>query len=260
MARYNIEIIRSDLKILYDATQGDSSKDYYFNAINHCDEFNRILAVLKHHCPDKVSDIDEIQISPISLAAFLQGSLLNRDISIFHKIVQEVAKVYNRIIGSDAKALSTAEPLSILERICNRFHYVASQLTKRYSSRPTINIEDEYDVQDLMHALLKLYFDDIRHEEWTPSYAGSSNRMDFLLKSEKIVVEAKKTRKNLRDKEIGDELIVDHAHYKQHADCETLVCFVYDPDRILSNPKALGTDLSALSSDRLTVKVFIAPN
>lgn len=44
-------------------------------------------------------------------------------------------------------------------------------------------LEDEYDVQDLPHALLLLYFDDVRAEEWTPSYAGKSARMDFLLKT-----------------------------------------------------------------------------
>jgi REase_DpnII-MboI len=52
-------------------------------------------------------------------------------------------------------------------------------------------MKDEYDVQDSLHALLKLHFDDVRREEWTPSYAGSQSRMDFLLKREKIVVETK---------------------------------------------------------------------
>ena len=56
-------------------------------------------------------------------------------------------------------------------------------------------IKDEYDVQDLLNALLRLNFDDVRPEEYTPSYAGSSTRVDFLLKKEKIVIEVKKTRK-----------------------------------------------------------------
>jgi REase_DpnII-MboI len=64
----------------------------------------------------------------------------------------------------------------------------------------------EYDVQDLLHALLHLYCDDIRTEEWTPSYAGASSRMDFLLKKEKIVVEVKKTRQGLDAREVGEQL------------------------------------------------------
>ena len=55
----------------------------------------------------------------------------------------------------------------------------------------------------------QLHFDDIRPEEWTPSYAGSSARMDFLLKKEQIVLEIKKTRKGLVAKEAGEQLIVE---------------------------------------------------
>ena len=65
---------------------------------------------------------------------------------------------------------------------CDRFHQVASQLTQRRQGRPTLEIHDEYDVQNLLHAILRLHFDDIRPEEWTPSYAGGAARMDFLLK------------------------------------------------------------------------------
>ncbi|MBZ4359524.1 hypothetical protein LAM19_25050, partial [Mycobacterium tuberculosis] len=78
-------------------------------------------------------------------------------------------------------------------------------------NRQTIEINDEYDVQDLFHALLKIHFEDVRPEEYTPSYAGSSTRVDFLLKNEKIIIELKKTRKNLKQKEVGEQLIVDIA-------------------------------------------------
>ena len=73
----------------------------------------------------------------------------------------------------------------ILDLIFTRFHKIARQLQSRYNHRDTLTIDDEYDVQDLLHALLQLYFDDIRAEEWTPSYAGKCARVDFLLKNEK---------------------------------------------------------------------------
>lgn len=89
------------------------------------------------------------------------------------------------------------QPVKAVLMICDRFHMVAKQLAHRRESRSTLRIEDEYDVQDLLHGLLRLYFDDIRPEEWTPSYGGGSARMDFLLKEHEIVVEAKMTRKGL---------------------------------------------------------------
>lgn len=146
----------------------------------------------------------------------------------------------------------------IVETICNRFHAVTQQLRRRHENRPTLDVADEYDVQDLFHALLRLHFDDIRPEEWTPSYAGRSSRMDFLLKSERIVVEIKKTRKGLDARKVGDELTIDIAHYQADQDCKMLVCFVYDPENRIANPAGLESDLSQ-QSDRFAVRVMICP-
>ncbi len=104
------------------------------------------------------------------------------------------------------------------------------------------HINDEYDVQDILHALLKLYFDDIRPEECTPSYAGKASRMDFLLKAESIVIEVKKTHQGLSDKEIGDQLIIDVGRYKEHPDCKKLICFIYDPEGRIGNPEGIKND------------------
>jgi REase_DpnII-MboI len=144
-----------------------------------------------------------------------------------------------------------------IEKSLMRFHVVAQQLRKRHDHRPSLWINDEYDVQDLLHALLRIDFDDIRPEEWTPSYAGGSARMDFLLKKEQVVIEAKKTRENLRDREVGEELIIDIAKYKGHPNSRTLICFVYDPDQHISNPVGLKRDLEALTTDELAVAVYV---
>lgn len=142
--------------------------------------------------------------------------------------------------------------------ILNRFHQVVIQLRDRYDNRETLDVADEYDVQDLLHTLLTLYCDDIRPEEWTPSYAGTSSRQDFLLKNEKIVIETKKTRKGLNNKELANELIIDIARYKAHPDCKKLVCFVYDPDSRIKNPRGFENDLSK-DADDLSVMVYIRP-
>jgi hypothetical protein len=144
-----------------------------------------------------------------------------------------------------------------LERILSRFHQVAKQLQKRRTGRDTLWIMDEYDVQDLLHSLLKIDFNDIRAEEWTPSCAGKSARMDFLIKREKIVVEAKQTREGLAEKELGDELLVDVARYRSHPDCQTLVCFIYDPGGRIGNPEGLKYDLEKASEEKPAVVVYI---
>ena len=149
-------------------------------------------------------------------------------------------------------------PFLFLERIFNRFHKVVRQLRDRYNDRKTLDVKDEYDVQDLLHALLKLFFDDVRTEEWTPSYAGGAARMDFLLKDEKIVIEVKKAREGLGDKQIGDQLLQDIERYRNHPDCRHLVCFVYDPEGKIGNPRGLEADLSKEEED-FKVSVYVRP-
>lgn len=147
----------------------------------------------------------------------------------------------------------------ILGDIFENFHSFCRQLRNRHDSRPEFEVNDEYDVQDLLHAILKLHFKDVREEEYTPSYAGSSSRVDFLLKNEQVVIEVKKTRQGLADKHIGEQLILDVAHYRNHPDCKGLICFVYDPDNRVKNPRGLESDLRRLSDDQMPVELFVRP-
>lgn len=148
--------------------------------------------------------------------------------------------------------------MGLLTKVFERFHIVARQLRRRHENRPTLQIADEYDVQDLLHAMLRLHFDDVRPEEWTPKYAGAANRMDYLLKDEEIAIEVKMTRDGLRDKELGDQLIIDIAKYQGHPNCKCLYCFVYDPDGIIRNPRGMEKDLEILGKG-FPIRVFIRP-
>ena len=172
---------------------------------------------------------------------------------ILQSMIEEISEY-----GMVASATTKRDSSNVLQGLCERFHLIARQLRERHDNRATLEVEDEYDTQDLLHALLHWDFDDIRPEEWTPSYAGGSARMDFLLKQEKTVIEVKKTRKGLGAKEVGEQLIIDIQKYQKHPDCKALVCFVYDPEGRIANPRGLENDLNS-DKDGFKVRVIIAP-
>jgi hypothetical protein len=172
--------------------------------------------------------------------------------SVLESLIQEVEE-YGCGDGGP-----TTDAVGLVRRICERFHVLVRQIRDRHSDRTTLSVEDEYDVQDLLHAVLVLHFEDVRKEEWTPSYAGSSSRMDFLLKQEQIVIETKKTRNGLAAKEVGEQLIIDIQKYQAHPDCRILICLVYDPEGRVANPQGIEKDLSK-SGDDLQVIVLIVP-
>jgi len=78
------------------------------------------------------------------------------------------------------------------------------------------------------------------------------------LKNVKIAIEVKMTRKNLGQKELVNQLAIDILRYQAHQDCQTLICFIYDPDGFCSNPKVLESDLSK-SHGALDVLVIVRP-
>lgn len=124
----------------------------------------------------------------------------------------------------------------------------------------TLSFESEYDVQDLLHAMMRPWIADIRAEEFVPSYAGSNTRMDFLLPAHKIVVETKFIRDMRHARNVGDELIIDISHYSKHPECEKLWCVVYDPKRLVKNVAGLVSDLSGAHGNGpkpISVKVVV---
>lgn len=145
------------------------------------------------------------------------------------------------------KPTSIEELLEVLVRGLPRAMY---PLTHRRKDARNLSFSSEYDIQDLLHALLRPWVSDIRPEEFTPSYAGTSTRMDFLLPEYSLVIETKLVRDKSHGRKVGDELIIDVDHYRAHPDCSVLWCVVYDPDRFIENVGGLRNDIEGESENR----------
>ncbi|MGH7167235.1 MAG: hypothetical protein ACREII_01760 [Nitrospiraceae bacterium] len=159
--------------------------------------------------------------------------------------------------GADATAGPT-DALGRIRKICTRFHEVARQLRQRREDRPTLEVEDEHDVRDVLNSLLSLEFEGVSTEEWTPRYARSTKRTDIVLQRERIVIVVIKTRPGLGAKEVADQLANDSQHYASHAACRMLFCFVYDPEGRIGNPQRLEAELTS-PSDGHAIEVLVAP-
>lgn len=154
--------------------------------------------------------------------------------------------------------VASADAVGLLRKIGNRFHAVARQLRLRHEGRPTLEVEDEYDAQDVVHALLCLEFDEIRRETWQPGYAGGAAHTYFVAPRDRIVIEVKKTRQGVGAKEITGQLEHDTLYYWTYPDCQTVFCFVYDPEARVGDPYGLEKTLTK-QVDGQRVEVFISP-
>ena len=157
-----------------------------------------------------------------------------------------------------AKVQEESGTLEMLRRVCARFHLVARQLRLRKEYRPTLEINDEYDLQDLFYALLRLQFDEVGTDDWSPPYANGTQRTSYLLDWGKTVVVVKQTRSGLSSKDLAEQIAADKSHYAARPDAATLVCFIYDPEGRVGNPRGLEADLTT-AEPRYRVEVLVAP-
>lgn len=187
------------------------------------------------------------------VARFLRGS-----VRISDAMEAVTASIVAHRISERPIARGAANPVELVVSHCRRFPLFARQLGTRQRGRAPLTIQDEYDVQDLLHAILLLSFDDVRPEEHTPSYANSSSRLDFFLPRERIIVEAKMTRKGLGQKKVVDELLIDCARYSRMPEVDHLICIIYDPGGECKNPVAIENDIER-SGSPLNVRVVVCP-
>ena len=164
----------------------------------------------------------------------------------------------DRSVGSVAFANGHLDAVQTVVELARRARDVHRELLRRHGARPTIELNDEYDDQDFFRGLLRVFFDDVRPEDYVPSYAGANSRVDFLLPAVKLALELKHTRGGMDAKRLGEELIVDVERYGNKADIRHLVCVVFDYDGLLANPRGLEADFSReLKQEGIGVTVVI---
>ena len=194
---------------------------------------------------------------------FYPGPFCSSDVAYPQHLRDAEAKLKSMIreikdYGLAANQVLDGDAFLSLQKLFKRFDGLARQIAKGMMIGPLLKL-----TMNTMCRILCKYFSSCISmtsgpKSSTPNHAGSGSRMDFLLKNELMVIETKKTRKGLADKEVGEQLIIDIQKYRTHPDCKTLICFVYDPDRIIKNPIALEKDLSKSEQD-FKVTVIVEP-
>lgn len=164
----------------------------------------------------------------------------------------QVRSAIDAAFALDASAASPATKLarqSALEgvlAIVESFNASAGVLQSRHANRTPFEIEDEYDVQDLFHALVLPIVPDMVPEDPASKIANKSSRLDFTSKSTGLGIELKHLKSKGDAGRVRDEILVDEATYQAHPYVHTVVAFVHDPDGhiAMSARRSFEADLS----------------
>ena len=102
------------------------------------------------------------------------------DRACFAALLVDLRAEENRRNPGENMGADISSAVARLVQLLDSFHRVVLCLRTRHANRAPFLVNDEYDVQDLLAALLETRFEDVRREEWGPSYAGGATRVDFF--------------------------------------------------------------------------------
>lgn len=116
--------------------------------------------------------------------------------------------------------------------------------TIEHDTLKKITIQNEYDLQHLLYAVLKPLYPGIRKEVSKDSGIGTVR--------EDVVLEAKCTRDSMTLKKLIEEIEADIVHYQE----KNIFFYVYDKKKIIKETKNFN-DYFNKQFDRKTVKLFV---
>jgi hypothetical protein len=152
------------------------------------------------------------------------------------------------------EAAPEAAPELSLEALLHRLPVTVRQLRTRHGNRSPFRVQDVYDLEDLLRAVLPLHFDEVRPERRTPAYALGT-RTDFLVRTGRDGVTAvvvKHATAQTAERQVAEQLEEDATYYERHGRVSQLVTLVYDPEGRLREPRQLEALWSKSHGDLVT--------
>ena len=149
--------------------------------------------------------------------------------------------------------------VSTIVHVCKRLRYSAQTLSARKRKKPSYVIVDEYDVQDLLNAVLRAFLKQVISEEPLGKVVNTlSGRADLAIVRFGVLIEVKLAREVKDQKRILDDFSRDLILYPKWPHLKHLIYFIYN-SHLLADPEAFEELDGAreISGRRFNVQVVL---
>jgi len=154
-----------------------------------------------------------------------------------------------------------AADVDLVAQVCKRVAAAGRILSERQrKQKPPFVIEDEYDVQDLLHAVLRAYLKYSVQEDPLPKTAGTkSGRADISIEELGALIEIKFVRSPGDQRRLVEEFSQDLVLYASWEKLETLLFVIYNSAQ-LRDPEALEKlgGPKMINESKFDVRVILA--
>lgn len=145
----------------------------------------------------------------------------------------------NELLFSEVVDAPPQADVGLVVRLCERLQLATRILLNRTRNKPPYRVEDEYDVQDLLHALIRGYLPYSIQEDPLGKVAGvRAGRADISIEDLRVLIEVKYAREPDDQKKIVQEFSQDLVLYAKWQPLQTLIFLVYNSSR-LRDPEML---------------------
>jgi len=183
------------------------------------------------------------------------------DINSLKSIIDRLKLIPECDDVKSSKSEECEPDIHLIEHLCKRIQYSANILSNR--TRPgklSYKIEDEYDVQDLVHAVLRAYLKYSVQEDTMNKVAGTrSGRVDISIEELGLLIEIKFSRRPDDNKVFFDAFSKDLVLYSSWAPLKHLFYIIYNHN-LLKDPEGLEklSGKKEISGKKFEVKVILA--
>lgn len=196
-------------------------------------------------------------VNETELSAAMQSVTVGTDIDVQLQILLE--DIESTLLNIRYINKSADE---VVRDILNNYSNAIQKIIKnRRKGHPNFEIEDEYDVQDILYVILKSVFPNLRDEDAIPKVGVKTTKIDLIIREERILVEVKMIKeKDSNETHFIEQLKVDFESYHECKWLRKLFCFVYDPykkTRDISNFHDLNGDRTK-GEHNFNVEVIVA--
>lgn len=154
---------------------------------------------------------------------------------------------YLKVVLDEEKRISAGDDV---EKYLRNFYMFLEALTEREPDKratltepvlQAVKIQNEYDLQHLLYAVLKPLYSDIRSEVSADSGVGTI-RSDVEIPALGLILEAKCTREKMSLKKLTEEIEADIVHYQ----ADQIIFYVYDKEKIVKDKQNYENQFSRM--------------
>lgn len=171
--------------------------------------------------------------------------------------------LYLKHILNDKDVSTLKDTQNCLDRYLNNFYLFLEafkevkpdkRATLTTENLKAIQINNEYDLQHLLFAVLKPLYNDTRKEVTEDSGIGAI-RSDIKIPSLNSIIEAKCTRKSMSLKKLTEELEADIVHYK----ADFIYFYIYDKEKIIKDRQNFESYFSKEFDGKKVAVIILQP-